>query len=265
MRLDVKAAATVILAMMLLALGAAPAAAQDGVLIGIQGADDRRPIDSADWPWAAIGRLNRATGGFCTATLIAARVVLTAAHCVYDSRLGRWSVPEDLHFTAGYRRGAFLAHAMGSRVVRAPDARPDLDPNEARIADDWALIVLDRDIDIRPVPWRALAPSALAAALAEGVLLRAGYSQDRPHLLAVHAGCVVEGFTAHERLFVHSCDATHGDSGSALLLRTGDDTVVLGLHVAVSTDGVQVRGIAIPAPRFDAAAGSLAGRSPAGD
>ena len=38
---------------------------------GIVGEDNRVPINSKEWPWSAIGRVNRATGGFCTGVLIA--------------------------------------------------------------------------------------------------------------------------------------------------------------------------------------------------
>src|SRR5690349_23002642 len=46
-------------------------------LPGVMGHDDRTPLDTQEWPWAAIGRVNRSTGGFCTGTLIGPRQVLT--------------------------------------------------------------------------------------------------------------------------------------------------------------------------------------------
>src|SRR3546814_3163653 len=67
-------------------LSLAPAGGQAADLPGIYGADDRAVLDSAEWPWVAIGRVNVANGGFCTGTLIAPRLVLTAAHCLYDQR-----------------------------------------------------------------------------------------------------------------------------------------------------------------------------------
>jgi protease YdgD len=36
-------------------------------LMGIYGEDDRRIIEDMGPPWSAIGRINRRTGGFCTA------------------------------------------------------------------------------------------------------------------------------------------------------------------------------------------------------
>src|SRR3954469_7722444 len=78
---------------------AAPAAAARSALkVGIIGVDNRVPADSTQWPWIAIGRLNREIGGHCTAALIGARKVLTAAHCLFNTTTQRWALPDEVHF-----------------------------------------------------------------------------------------------------------------------------------------------------------------------
>ncbi|MGA9252027.1 MAG: trypsin-like serine protease, partial [Roseobacter sp.] len=51
--------------------------------------------------WQSVGRLDAKGSGFCTATLIAPELVLTAAHCVYDRKSGKLFSPESLTFRAG--------------------------------------------------------------------------------------------------------------------------------------------------------------------
>jgi len=88
-------------------------------LPGIIGQDDRRLLDTTEWPWVAIGRINRESGGFCTGTLVRSDVVVTAAHCLLNTRTQRRIAPTRLHFLAGYNRGDFKAHARGRAFITA--------------------------------------------------------------------------------------------------------------------------------------------------
>jgi secreted trypsin-like serine protease len=84
------------------------------------------------YPWVV--RLS--TG--CAGSLVAARVVLTAAHCVGGSGPDR-----GIAVTAGTNDlGATGVRAHSVRVIRAPGFR------DATWGADWALITLDRSLDL---------------------------------------------------------------------------------------------------------------------
>src|SRR5262249_41495285 len=168
-----------------------------------------------------------------------ARLVLTAGHCLFDHRLGRWVNPEHVHFVAGQARDNSSGHAKAQSFIIPPQldmadgsdgARHSMRPDP--FAHDWALIRPEVALDIKPVPVKAIAASAIAEELASGEIARAGYSADRRYLLSVHRGCAAA--LGEPGTMLNRCDARPGDSGSPLLLLRGEETVLIGLSTGAA-------------------------------
>lgn len=203
---------------------------------GIKGEDGRRVADSSVYPWTALGRVNVLGRGFCTGFMVAPATVLTAAHCVMDEISGDPLPAAMLHFVAGYSFSEWKAHSPVESVM--------LGQASGELAGDYAFLKLSSDISgATGVLAMAGAPIGPFESLS---LLQVGYSRDRESVLTIDAGCGGK-LDPGQGLIFHTCDATSGASGSALMLMSDTGPLVVGLHVATSHDNGTTLGIAIPA------------------
>lgn len=209
---------------------------------GIVGKDDRRIIDSWDYPWGAIGQVNISsyrTSSVCTGTLIAPKLVITAAHCIMDHWKRKPHPMHHIHFVPGVRRDKSLGHSK-AKCVRLPKnyryggrkkSLPDL-PNQIvpfkHFNLDIAVIVLEQEISIDPIPLLK------EMEFAWGVpLVHAAYPSDRRFLLSGDFTCQL--ISKRDRVWGTSCDTHPGSSGGPILVNQGHE-----YHLAaVMVGGVQ--------------------------
>lgn len=204
------------------------AQAQQGDLIPLETMQDSQG-------WAAVGRLDIQGKGFCTAALIRDSLILTAAHCVFDSDgtridTGRYT------FRAGLRDGRAEATRAISRAVPHPDYRFKANATDApAVALDIAVLELDRPIrEARLRPYM-IAPRPLAGD-AVGVV---SYGRGRAEAPSLQESCRVLGRDLG--VIVMTCDVEYGSSGSPVfLLVDGEMRIASVVSAMAQMDGERV-------------------------
>lgn len=165
--------------------------------------------------WQAVGRLDLGGRGFCTGTLVARDLVVTAAHCLYDRDTGARLDPARIAFRAGLRDGRAMAERGVARAVAHPDYVYHADAAARRVRHDVALLELDRPVD---TPRLRLFATGEAPGMGETIGL-VSYARGRAEAASLQNACTV--LARQQGMLVMSCDVDFGSSGAPVFSLKG--------------------------------------------
>ncbi len=190
------------------------------------------PITAQSSDANAVGRVELGNAGFCTGTLIAPDIVLTAAHCLYDKYSGARFDAGQLTFRAGYKNGNSIAQRGVRRAVAHSQYRASSAGQITNLMFDIALLQLDR-----PLPTSSVVPMKVAALDLSGRSVGVmSYGRDRSETLTFQESCAISA--RPEGVFVTTCQASFGTSGAPVVqVRHGEPRVVSLVSAMARADG----------------------------
>lgn len=226
------------------------AVAQDARLKRLDNGDDAKA-------WEAVGRLDINGKGFCTGALIAPKLVLTAAHCLYDSDTGARINEGHIEFLAGWRNGRAGAYRDVARVVVHPDYRFAETLSSERVRNDLALLELTQ-----PIRNTSIKPFKTASRPRTGDRVGVvSYAQDRSEAPSLQEVCAV--LARQGGVLITSCSVNFGSSGAPIfVIDDGEAQIVSVVSAKAEVGGEEVSlGTALGQPLAELQAELVAGRA----
>ncbi|MGE5504858.1 MAG: trypsin-like serine peptidase, partial [Actinomycetota bacterium] len=195
--------------------------------------------------------VNNGQGAHCSGVMIGPKLAVTAAHCLWNRRTRAPMPVSSLVFVAGWEKGQYLAASRVAKAHTAPGWSFTEAYGPAPASHDWALLELEEPLGAQ-VGWIGLGDGPVAGA----PVVTVGYGQDRPHVPTAHIGCHVTA-RRPEGLFLHDCDAVHGDSGGPVMAWRDGGLRLVAIHVATLSSVQRVDGGAVGVQAFADAARRL--------
>ena len=185
--------------------------------------------------WEAVGRLNIGRSSFCTGTLIARDLVLTAGHCLFDRVTGARVSDSDIELLAGWRSGRASAHRTVRRALVHPDFVVDSEFPSGGMMYDLALLELEY-----PILDQGIVPFATAQRPQRGAEVGiVSYGADNSETPAFEEKCKVLG--QQNGVIVTSCAVDFGSSGAPIfVMNDGVPQIVSVVSAKAEVEGKAV-------------------------
>ncbi len=181
--------------------------------------------------WEAVGRLDINGDGFCTAALIRDRLLLTAAHCVYDQN--DQAIPASAFvFQAGLRNGRADATRSIVRIVAHPDYEPDGPTAKiGGVKNDIAVLELSQ-----PIRYSGVRPFPIAGRPFRGdEVAIVSYGMDRAEAPSLQESCTI--LSRLNGALVMDCEAEFGSSGSPVFRIIDGRAQIVSVVSAIGESG----------------------------
>lgn len=211
--------------------------------VGAQTTDLRTlDTDYSAASWKAVGRLDLGRGAFCSGTLIARDLVLTAAHCLYRPGTAELWPVEQIRFHAGLRDGEAVATRQAAEAAAHALFRPRAPLDAENVTYDVALIKLAEPISTFEVPPFYVHEDRITP----GPVSVVSYGRGRANAQSRQRECQMLAQAGDAMVF--DCDVTFGSSGSPVFSHLNGRGRIMSVISGMTQVGGEKRSIGMVLP-----------------
>jgi len=189
-----------------------PRSAHARSLNGIVGQDERFSCTPRKWPFSAIGQIEVLDDSgvyICTGTLIAPDKVITAGHCVWNSKRGAF------YFNLSFSPGRYRTEE-GRKV----DPWGTIPWSSVTVFDQFKKDPTQWDVAVvtlaKPVGEQAGTMGLASGCAKNARLWVSGYPQEKQEGTCMTSTCIDPVLDCDAQLNAHTCDTTSGMSGAPM-------------------------------------------------
>jgi V8-like Glu-specific endopeptidase len=185
----------------------------------------------------------------CTATLIGTNIVLTTAHCLFQTKKNNYISPNRITFYYGVNKKKAIAKSQVKTYTVGIKEIPKGSFTENVLYDDWAILTLNSDLGCK----YETMPVKRSLKNKETIdLLIAGYPASNPTIQTTVTHCQYAlKPQADKVLRLKNCPVEHGDSGAPIIEKNSVGYRVIGIVSAGVNDSKgRYRVIGIPYQAF---------------
>lgn len=223
----------------ILALGLLPVAAD------AQNKSSLRKLDTeySAKIWRAVGRVDLGGGrAYCSGTLIAPDLVLTAAHCLYKGNTSQQFAPSEIIFRAGVRNG----QAAATRRVKVAAAHDGFRPEDYmtmnNVRHDVALLRLAEPISSYEIPSFKLYQGNVKP----GPVSVVSYGRGRSDTQSRQKECNMTDRASD--VFFFDCESVPGTSGAPVFSHINGRGQIMSVISGSASNGTNRRSVGMNLP-----------------
>ncbi len=219
-------------------------------VLSVHAREDDKGMKQNAFQWQRIGKLHVQKTTSCTATLVAANLIVSAAHCVYDRKKKAYIHPNKLTFYAGLKGNSVRAVIQIKSYTVPSNTFPEGKFDENALLIDWVVLELEQPIgcSLGHFPlWHQHVGMINS-------LMTAGYAQGSAQYLTKTDTCESALPRSAASIWrLKNCALTKGDSGAPILVKVKGHTTpfIAGVISAGANDSQgRFRVVAVPSEQF---------------